>query len=189
MKIQLTGDSLMARNEGLTEPAINEALKNRINDLEIVNTAVCGENSGALLERINSEILAVEKAQKIFIIIGTNDLATNKRVFADQYAKNLQAIILRLTEKYDRSNIFFLSIPPIDEDKQRFRSNLLINEYNIVLKEVCLKNNCHYLLFNERLNQFDPEELLDILEGSMDDGLHFGLKGYQIMADIISEVL
>lgn len=139
MKIQLTGDSIMARNEGLTEPAINEALKNRINDLEIVNTAVCGENSGALLERINSEILAVEKAQKIFIIIGTNDLATNKRVFADQYAKNLQAIILRLTEKYDRSNIFFLSIPPIDEDKQRFRSNILINEYNKVLKEACQK--------------------------------------------------
>ncbi|OFI48985.1 hypothetical protein BG261_04800 [Floricoccus tropicus] len=189
MKIQLTGDSLMARNEGLKEPAINETLKNRINGLEIVNTAVCGENSGALLERIDSEILAVEKAQKIFIIIGTNDLATNKRVFADQYEENLQAIILRLIGKYDRNNIFFLSIPPIDEDKQRFRSNLLINEYNTVLKEVCLKNNCNYLLFNERLNRFETKELQDILEGSMDDGLHFGLKGYQIMADIIYEAL
>lgn len=49
MKLLLTGDSIIARKEGLKSPRINNAIKAKIPDIEIVNTAVSGVNSGAFL--------------------------------------------------------------------------------------------------------------------------------------------
>lgn len=50
MKILLTGDSIIARYEGLNDPRINYELKRRLGNIELVNTAVSGINSGAFLQ-------------------------------------------------------------------------------------------------------------------------------------------
>ncbi len=47
MKILLTGDSIIARHEGLSEPRINVDLKKKVPGIKLINTAVSGINSGA----------------------------------------------------------------------------------------------------------------------------------------------
>lgn len=49
MKLLLTGDSIIARKEGLQELYLNVDLRKRLPALEIINTAVSGINSGAFL--------------------------------------------------------------------------------------------------------------------------------------------
>lgn len=60
MKLLLTGDSIIARKEGLKLPRINNAIKAKIPDIEIVNTAVSGVNSGAFYALLPDLILKVE---------------------------------------------------------------------------------------------------------------------------------
>ena len=53
---------------------LNVYLQNKISGIHIMNTAVSGNNSQALRERFAKDVLSYT-ADKVFILIGTNDLA------------------------------------------------------------------------------------------------------------------
>lgn len=81
MKIHLTGDSLIARHEGYQVPILNHFLQENANKtLDITNSAKAGDNSFDLLARLDNDVLSTQKADKIFILIGTNDLASHKQI-------------------------------------------------------------------------------------------------------------
>ena len=84
MRLLLTGDSIIARNEGKEEPHINWNLKKMLPDVEIENTAVSGSNSGAFFARLNELVLSVKKCDNLVILLGTNDLATHKQVLVQR---------------------------------------------------------------------------------------------------------
>ncbi|MCZ4391552.1 esterase [Enterococcus faecium] len=51
-----------------------------------MNTAVSGNNSQALRERFAKDVLSYA-ADKVFILIGTNDLAEHKQLSKETYQK------------------------------------------------------------------------------------------------------
>ena len=69
MKLLLTGDSIIARKEGLKLPRINNAIKEKISDVEIVNTAASGVNSGAFYALLPDLILKVERCDKLVLLL------------------------------------------------------------------------------------------------------------------------
>ncbi|MBJ8349827.1 GDSL-type esterase/lipase family protein [Streptococcus zalophi] len=188
-KIHLIGDSLFARNEGYDKPAIETFLLKKDPQLIIYNSSVAGDATKDVLNRM-SAILSVERCDQVIILIGTNDLALNKQVPLPEFQENLLKIIMSLKEKYPANQITFLSPSPVDEEKQHYRNNRLIENYAKIIMTVSQKEECHfvnlYQLFLEAANQ---TSLSQLLEGSLDDGLHFGSSGYSLLADMILEQL
>lgn len=86
LNILLTGNSLIVRKETLKEPMLNVYLQNKISGIHIMNTAVSGNNSQALRERFAKDVLSYT-ADKVFILIGTNDLAEHKQLSKETYQK------------------------------------------------------------------------------------------------------
>ena len=86
LNILLTGNSLFVRKETLEEPMLNVYLQNKISGIHIMNTAVSGNNSQALRERFAKDVLSYT-ADKVFILIGTNDLAEHKQLSKETYQK------------------------------------------------------------------------------------------------------
>lgn len=86
LNILLTGNSLIVRKETLKEPMLNVYLQNKISGIHIMNTAVSGNNSQALRERFAKDVLSYI-ADKVFILIGTNDLAEHKQLSKETYQK------------------------------------------------------------------------------------------------------
>lgn len=189
MNIHLTGDSLMARYEGCKQPMINEKLKELDRELSITNTAHPGDNTADLLARIKIEILTGKKADKVFILIGTNDLAINKQLTIEQFKDNLVESIKLLCTVYKLNEIYFITPPPVDEQKQRYRTNQIVQEYALVMKKVVKEEHCNVLdLYQEFIN-YSQLSVNELLHGMLDDGLHFGQVGYLILARTIAAVL
>ena len=51
MRVLLTGDSIIARQEGKNEPHLNWNLQQLLPEIELENTAVSGINSGAFFAK------------------------------------------------------------------------------------------------------------------------------------------
>lgn len=184
MKILLTGDSIIARHEGLTEPRLNYELKKRLKNVELVNTAVSGINSGAFFARLSELVLKVPVCDKIVILLGTNDLATHKQVPIKQFRKNMELIASSIVCLYWPQNVILVSPPAVDEEKQDVRSNRLVKQYAKIVEEVAQEYKFTYIdLVQEMIKQGNLEKLC---HGIKDDGLHFGEDGYKLLAELIS---
>lgn len=80
MKLLLTGDSIIARKEGLKEPRLDYTLKRKNSNIDTINTAVPGINSGAFFALISDLVLKIDHCDKLILLLGTNDLALHKKV-------------------------------------------------------------------------------------------------------------
>lgn len=185
MKVLLTGDSIIARHEGLSEPRLNYELKKRISEIELMNTAVSGINSGAFFARLSELVLTKEKCDKIVILLGTNDLAIHKQVPIKQFKQNMELIASSIICLYWPENVILISPPAVDEQKQHVRNNELVAAYAQVVEEVANEYKFNYNdLYKEMLRQGN---LAKLCRGIKNDGLHFGEQGYKLLADLIAK--
>ena len=183
MKLLLTGDSIIARHEGLSEPRINYELKKLLGNVELINTAVSGINSGAFFARISELVLKVPVCDKIVILLGTNDLATHKQVPIRQFKQNMELIASSIICLYWPKNVILVSPPAVDEKKQRVRNNHLIKQYSKVIKDVAQEYKFTYIDLVQAM--IDYGSLENLCHGIKNDGLHFGEYGYELLGKLI----
>lgn len=188
MNIQLTGDSLMARFEGADQPMINQLLEEESTHT-FYNTAVSGNNTFDFLKRIEQDILSLNEIDKIFILLGANDLAIHKQIPLNQFSINLQEIITKLTFNYSLENIYFISPSPVDETKQKYRNNFLVEQYSQEIKRMCDANDCGFINLYQAFIKHSTLSISELTEGLQKDGIHFGLAGYHVLAQLILKVL
>ncbi len=186
MKILLLGDSLFARHEGKVEPHINFSLKQLIPDLVITNLAESGDNSIDLLAKLAKWDFPV--VDKVSVWIGTNDLAIHKQIYLGEFQENMRQISSILLEHYQPSQLIFLGPTPVDENKQRYRTNRLVTYYSEIVEKVAREAKCDFLSVQELMTD-SPIPLPELLRGSMDDGLHFGSVGYDLLAEKLAEYI
>ncbi len=186
MNIILLGDSLFARHEGKNVPHINDSLLEKLPHLVIQNRAVSGDNSFDLLRHLKEEKL--QPADAVFVFIGANDLATHKQVFLGEYQENLRNIMAILLKNFTPDQICLLTPAPVDEDRQATRSNRLVDYYSQIVLGVAEEYGC-LTLDVRKVFQSSSSPLADILRGQMDDGLHFGSKGYELLAEALVNIL
>lgn len=189
MHILLLGDSLFVRREGATRPMIEACLLRNFPDLTISNSAISGINSQGLLEQLPI-LLPENPVDKIFILVGSNDLVTTHRILEADFADHLGQIMEQLLQTYQPEQICLLSPPPVDENKQWYRHNGLVVSYTAVMETIAEQWSCSFInlyqIFMDKTKEV-PLELL--LEGSLDDGLHFGQLGYELIASAIGHTL
>ena len=186
MRILVTGDSLIARHEGLDQPMIDYYLKKVLPDLEISNTAVSGSNTADLLENLPT-FFPTADFEMVFILIGTNDLALNKQLPLKKFQKNLVKILQENKKIYPASRICLISPPAVDESKQKFRNNHLIAHYSCWMQRSAELQHSEFIDLQQMMQ--NQPNFLQLTQGSLNDGLHFGKRGYLLLASLIKEQL
>lgn len=187
MKLLLTGDSIIARKEGKNEPHLNWNLKQMLPGIKIENTAISGINSGAFLVRLNELVLSVPRCDELVILLGTNDLAVHKQVPLAQFRQNMELIASAVICQYYPPHVLLISPPAVDEEKQRVRSNKLVEKYAHVIRKVAVEYRFKFADLGQAM--LNEGNLKNISRGIKNDGLHFGDRGYEILANLIVENL
>lgn len=186
MKLLLTGDSIIARSEKHSIPELNFQIQQLLN-CEIHNTAISGINSGGLALSLPNLVFNQPKCDYLIILIGTNDLATHKQVPIKQFKNNLELIASSIIWLYYPEKVIFVTPPAVDENKQRVRNNSLITEYSNIVKNVAKEYNFSIIdLANEMQKDKNFPETFN---GKKNDGLHFGVNGYKLLANLIVQKL
>lgn len=140
-------------------------------NLNIKNRGIGGDDTDGILERLNE--ITESKPLKIFIMIGTNDLAYSKTV--DNIIDNYKKIIERIKSSSPETKIYIQSILPVDDAIHNTRPNPDIIKINDQLKIIAEQNKLVYIdlfsIFKTDDNKLSPEYSFD--------GLHLNGKGYQ----------
>lgn len=173
------GDSITARKEGFRESMLTTKLTSQLRDMEIINSGIPGDNSSDALIRITEDVLNYQP-DIVTVLFGANDAAFHKTVPIDTYKRNLTEIANLIGPQ----KTILISPAPVDESKQFVRSNKVLFTYAEVVHEIAIQTGSHFLdLYNIFLSRVDYK---DILKGELNDGLHFGEKGYDLLANLIS---
>ena len=186
MKLLLAGDSIIARSENHTIPEINFQLQ-KLNSYQIYNTAISGINSGGLALSLPNLVFNQPKCDYLIILVGTNDLAVHKQVPLQQFEDNLKLIASSIIWLYYPGKVILITPPAVDENKQKVRNNLLVQEYSNIIKRIANEYKFSFIDLASKMqaNKNFPE----IFNGKKNDGLHFGVKGYELLAKLIGQKL
>ena len=154
----------------------------------VINRGIRGYRSDLLLEYLDS-LLFGQAVDKIFLLIGTNDIG--KEIPQQETVKNVESIIQTIARNYPLAEICLLSVLPVNESptyKKRvhLRSNRKIQSLNHVYQE--LTSAYMNVTF---VNVYDSllDEAGQLAEAFTTDGLHLTVAGYQALAERIAEQL
>ena len=170
MKYLFLGDSI---TEGFN-------VKYFLSDYEIDNRGVSGDSTietMALIETIDFGRLY----NKIFICIGTNDLARKRTI--NEIADNISKIVDLLHTKSPNSKIYVHSIFPTRENSPRPIKNII--RLNATILSLSYS---HIFIFINSFSKFIDEDS-QLKEEYTDDGLHLTNLAYAKWAEIIKEYL
>lgn len=146
----------------------------------IKNRGISGDTTTGVLNRIDEVVES--KPQKIFIMIGINDINRGRKV--DEILMNYKLILSIFQERIPQTKVFIQSILPINNQK---RSNKGVNnsifELNKDLKKLAKQFSFQYIdlfpYFLDDNNQLDAQYTTD--------GLHLNGQGYLVWKRIIEK--
>ncbi|AKG23170.1 GDSL-type esterase/lipase family protein [Calothrix sp. 336/3] len=149
----------------------------------ILNRGISGDTTDRVLYRLDSIISY--PPNKIFLLIGINDLINENRTVKDTLIK-YETILDEFKRRIPQTQVFVQSLLPVNNNCERFwQDNQNIISFNQDLRKLALKYDYLYLdLFPNLVNT----------EGEMDkqythDGLHLHGQAYQIWRDIIKQYI
>lgn len=158
----------------------NELLANP----KIKNRGINGDTTEGVLNRLNQ--LTKSKPQKIFIMIGINDLFNN--IESAKILENYQKIITTIKTDSPKTKIYIQSILPMNfelDKNKRPINNQNILDLNNNLKNLSNNSTVFYIdlypAFLDSSGQLNPQYTLD--------GLHLTGQGYLIWKEKIIEYI
>ncbi|MBN1376847.1 hypothetical protein JW949_00780 [Candidatus Woesearchaeota archaeon] len=161
---------------------------------EVFNFSVGGEDTGDVLNRFEEEtstIINEDEECIIIFAIGTNDShfyhnENRLQVKPEQFKKNIKKLI-SLAKNFS-SKIIFINYTFVDESMTTLYNDLnsykneYIQEYNNNLKEICAKNNVHFIDIYKIFVKKDYKKLLY-------DGLHPNSEGHKLIYETVKDFL
>ncbi len=126
--------------------------------IRVTNSGISGNTSRDLRARFDRDVVDL-KPDWVSICIGINDVwrqfdtpaITSDQVMPDEYAKNLEEMILKVKDNV--KGIFILTpyyIEPNKDDKMRAR----MDEYGKICKELAEKHNCTLIDFQKMYSDY-----------------------------------
>ncbi|HFI0256956.1 TPA: GDSL-type esterase/lipase family protein [Streptococcus suis] len=186
MKVLLLGDSHFVRKEGKNKPHIEWSLEVIHPSWTFQNVSISGATSGCLLKQLRK--IELQSYDVVFVMVGSNDLATNQQISLPEFEENVKEILTYLNQSCLVEKICLIGPPPVDQDKQFYRTNRLVQSYEQRLRQIALEFGSDFISLVEVFESSQlPIEVL--LEGSLDDGLHFGFQGYALLAQAMVDTV
>lgn len=146
------------------------------------NRGISGDITFGVLERLHE--VTEGKPRKVFILIGTNDIARN--IPDAVILGNYKRIIRQIKKESPATKIYFQTILPVNSEVPPKK-----NHYG---------KDAHIAAVNEGLKKLGREEAITIIdlhphflkEGKLDktltyDGLHLNINGYKLWATILKD--
>ena len=159
----------------------------KLNSYQIYNTAISGINSGGLALSLPNLVFNQPKCDYLIILVGTNDLAVHKQVPLQQFEDNLKLIASSIIWLYYPGKVILITPPAVDENKQKVRNNLLVQEYSNIIKRIANEYKFSFIDLASKMQA--SKNFPEIFNGKKNDGLHFGVKGYELLAKLIVQKL
>ncbi|MFZ7802470.1 SGNH/GDSL hydrolase family protein [Bacillus thuringiensis] len=177
------GDSITADDvffDGI--PRLTPRLQVMFPDWKVVNAGVPGDNTFDALNRIEEDVI-LYKPDFVTVFLGTNDAVSFSQVLLQAYKENLEKIVNQVSS----DKVLLISPAPVDEERQRNRTNRVLSQYADVVEKVARETGSYFLnVFAEMIQERDYKRFV---ENDEKDGLHFGPEGYEYVAKLIGEKL
>jgi len=146
----------------------------------IKNRGIGGDDTDGILERL-SEVTS-SKPDKIFIMIGTNDLAYGKS--ANHVIDNYRKIIARIKSESPATELYIQAVLPVDAIHYTRPNDQIININNQLI-EICREEGLTYI----DLHSVFIDERGMLAKKYSIDGLHLNGQGYLEWKKVILKYL
>ncbi len=154
-------------------------LDNYYNDLtlSVYNRGIGGDTTLGVLDRLDSSLIELEPS-KVVLLIGTNDI--NGKRLASSIVKNYDDILKRISEKLPNTEVYCISIPPMNKLLESYtqinvdESNAKVLEVNAKIEE--LVAGYGYVFVDIHSDLCDENGYLST--DLSPDGIHFNHDGY-----------
>jgi len=150
-----------------------------LKEYNIVNKAHYGNSTTETLDILKS-FFDIEY-DKIFILIGTNDLVRDRT--DSEIITNINIIAEICKKESPTAKLHIISILPVRNLDNR--DNDRINRLNLQLNEICKLNN--YVYYN--LNSLIKDNNGNLKQEFTEDGLHLNEKAYLFWSENITQYL
>ncbi len=150
-----------------------------------INRGISGDVTDGILLRLK-DITRIQ-AQKIFLLIGINDLARGKSI--DYIIENYKRIYQQIREESPNTQIFIQSILPVNNELKQFKNhtnkNDMIITLNNKLKSLAQEKGIDYIDLHSTFSDASGKLRKDLTE----DGLHLNGRGYQVWMNLIKNFI
>lgn len=159
-------------------------------DGAVLNRGIGGDTSKEMFSRLKNTALLL-KPQKVFIWVGTNDLAQG--FTPDTICENIRKCFRAFRTEQKNVRIYLFCVTPVSYQKRNpiadfmvgKRKNQTIQALNASYRALCKKENVACVdFYNKLLN--GKGELNDDYTW---DGLHLTATGYQIAVQVMRSIL
>ncbi len=151
------------------------------NDARMVNQGISGDITAGVLHRLDA--VTDRKPAKVFLLIGTNDLA--RTINADSVLKNILLITDYIKQESPYTKLFVQSILPVNEVYGKFsghtKNTIVIQQLNDHLRS---NATTHHYQYVDLYSAF-ADESGRLKKELTNDGLHLLGEGYLLWKHII----
>lgn len=162
-------------------------------DLPVINSGTSGFQTKDLLRLVENRVY-IYNPTKVFIMIGTNDIAFTE-LTNEEIVENIKLLIDMIKENRPKTKIYIESIYPVNRNTEGndivsssmvyIRKNERIKEINKMIKEVCKDEKVEYINMYEILSDENGDLKLDYTI----DGLHMSENGYKVITKKLMEYI
>jgi len=150
----------------------------------IKNRGIAGDRTDGILKRIDETLAS--RGQKIFIMVGINDLIQNRQTAA--VVVNYKLILEKIQYQNPETEVFIQSVLPINNQKAQATQQISLNnekviELNDKLQELAQEFSFHYL----DLFTFFADEKHELNAKYTSDGVHLNGQAYLLWQEIIEK--
>jgi lysophospholipase L1-like esterase len=150
-------------------------------DLRILNRGIGGDTTEGVLGRLDEVIR--HKPVKIFLCIGTNDIAFGTPI--PQIVTNYRTILETLRAELPETRVYVQSLLPVGRNVPFGHTNNKIIPLNEELIKLCREMNLPYI----DLHKYFTDDQGFLKEELSNDKLHLLGEGYLIWKDIIHDTV
>ena len=143
-------------------------------DLKIKNRGISGDNTAGVLNRLDEAYK--RKPAKVFLLIGTNDLA--RSISPDSVVKNILWISALLKEKSPQTKLFIQSIFPVNEKFGKFTGHASKKQEIIEVNKMLWKYASQYGYYYKDFFSALADSTGRLNAAYTNDGLHLTGAGY-----------
>lgn len=140
---------------------------------KVTNRGISGDTAEGVLARIDE--ITAGKPSKIFLLIGTNDLAWAGKTVPET-RENIARIIDTVKTASPKTKIYLQSVLPVIDGRNDKFDNADINAINPLLVQLAQEKKVTYIDINTPFRDANGQLKAEFTE----DGLHLNGKAYQV---------
>jgi len=151
-------------------------------DKHIKNRGISGDISEGVYDRLES--ITKGKPKKIFLMIGTNDIAKNIPI--NTIAENIEKIILKIKEDSPETGIYMQSVLPVNPDFKMFSGHMKPDSIKSLNRRIEKLSHTYNTVYIDLYPEFLMQGTDKLSPRYTNDGLHLLGEGYLHWAQIVS---